>query len=466
MPWRENCTMDERLGFMAGLSGRRTADDGFVRGLRDEPQDGIQVALRYRAEGAVGLRALACSADVRRGLDPAIEAEDGEAARTTRLLEAAKLKAHLRARSLRTNMAGGEQHRGSAQVLWTGAGHRRRRRAKPVTQPFSGGARPNDVWCAASRVVPHPRREALRSADAERRTQPVPPVLRHRARRRARGVEPIFRRAFREYGLPLALRTDNGPPFASTGAGGLSRLAVGSLKLGIRLERIEPGKPQQERTARAHAPHPGAGDLVACGRDAGAAAGALRPLPRGLQRGAPARGARAGASRRALRPGSAPYPDRVPEPWYDADHAVRKVRPNGEIRWRGGYVYVGEAVAGEPVGIAETGNGNWIVRFCDLDLGVIDRKTGKLRRFAAPRPGRGRGRPEQTGKLSPMCRSMMLPMFPVQRQRPPRGWDCTQRLRSCAPLRASREYPTLNPSPEGRENAEPGATDLMTRPRV
>ena len=93
-------------------------------------------------------------------------------------------------------------------------------------------------------------------------------------------------------------------------------------------------------------------------------------------------------------PAARSFPDRVPEPWYDADHAVRRVRPTGEIKWRGGYVYVGEAVAGEPVGISEMENGNWIVRFCDLDLGVIDRKTGN--RFAAPRPGRGRARPEQT----------------------------------------------------------------------
>jgi hypothetical protein len=86
----------------------------------------------------------------------------------------------------------------------------------------------------------------------------------------------------------------------------------------------------------------------------------------------------------------------IPEPWYDADQAVRRVRPTGKIKWRGDLIFVSEAVAGEPAGIAETENGNWIVRFCDLDLGVIDRKTGKLHRFADPRPGRGRARPEQT----------------------------------------------------------------------
>jgi transposase InsO family protein len=58
-------------------------------------------------------------------------------------------------------------------------------------------------------------------------------------------VEKVLDSAFQEFGLPKAMRSDNGPPFASTGAGRLSRLSVWWLKLCIQLERIEPGKPQQ-----------------------------------------------------------------------------------------------------------------------------------------------------------------------------------------------------------------------------
>ncbi len=58
-------------------------------------------------------------------------------------------------------------------------------------------------------------------------------------------VWPVLEAAFREFGLPLRLRSDNGPPFASTGAGRLSRLAVKVIKAGVRPERIAPGKPQQ-----------------------------------------------------------------------------------------------------------------------------------------------------------------------------------------------------------------------------
>jgi len=90
------------------------------------------------------------------------------------------------------------------------------------------------------------------------------------------------------------------------------------------------------------------------------------------------------------------YPTRLEDPWYDADHGVRRVRGSGEIRWGGDLVFISEVLVGEPVGIAETEDGDWIVRFADVDLGVIDRRSKKLRRFTAPRPGRRKA--EQTEK--------------------------------------------------------------------
>jgi hypothetical protein len=65
---------------------------------------------------------------------------------------------------------------------------------------------------------------------------------------------------------------------------------------------------------------------------------------------------------------------------------VRKVRSNGEIRWGGAMIFLSEALIGEPVGIAETEAGDWLIRFADIDLGIIDRRSKKLRRFTASRP--------------------------------------------------------------------------------
>ncbi|XXR73884.1 integrase core domain-containing protein [Sorangium sp. So ce388] len=66
-------------------------------------------------------------------------------------------------------------------------------------------------------------------------------------------VRPHFERAFHEFGLPNRIRSDNGPPFATLGVGGLSALSVSWIKLGVAPERIEPGKPQQNgRHERMH----------------------------------------------------------------------------------------------------------------------------------------------------------------------------------------------------------------------
>jgi hypothetical protein len=78
-----------------------------------------------------------------------------------------------------------------------------------------------------------------------------------------------FERVFREFGVPLRIRSDNGPPFASTGLGGLSALSVWWIKLGILPERIEPGQPQQNgrhermhRTLKAEATIPPQSTLI------------------------------------------------------------------------------------------------------------------------------------------------------------------------------------------------------------
>ncbi len=64
-------------------------------------------------------------------------------------------------------------------------------------------------------------------------------------------------------------------------------------------------------------------------------------------------------------------PPRAEDPWYDADHEVRRVRSNGEIKWKGEFVFIGEALVDELVGIAERETGDYVVRFCDLDIGLI-----------------------------------------------------------------------------------------------
>ena len=255
---------------------------------------------------------------------------------------------------------------------------RRPRYRVPLTQPLVAAQAPNDVWTADFkgwfRTTDGIRCDPLTVLDACSRfvlcCRIVAPT--------DRGVRPWFERTFREYGLPRALRTDNGPPFATTAAAQLSPLAVWWLKLGIQLDRIDPGHPEQngrhERfhlTLQEETTTPPAATPVQQQRRFDRMRGEFN-----IERPHEALGQRPPARVYVASPRS--YPARLEDPWYDATHQVRHVRCNGTIKWQGDSVFVSTALHGEAVGLAETARGDWTVRFMHLELGRIDRQT---RRF-------------------------------------------------------------------------------------
>ena len=129
-----------------------------------------------------------------------------------------------------------------------------KRSAYPGPLPFTNCDRPNAVWCADFkgwfRTGDGQRCGPLTVTDAYSRMLLCCRVL---SRPDYPHVRPAFETAFREYGLPEAIRTDNGPPFASTAVAGLSSLGVWWVKPGIHIERIKPGHPEQNgRHERMH----------------------------------------------------------------------------------------------------------------------------------------------------------------------------------------------------------------------
>ena len=198
-------------------------------------------------------------------------------------------------------------------------------------------------------------------------------------------VRPVFEAAFSEFGLPFAIRSDNGPPFASTGVGGLSRLSVWWIKLGMRPERIDPGQPQQNgrhermhRTLKAETADPPAATLAEqqLSFDRFRAIYNDERPHEALDLATPAAVFR--ASDRA-------YPRALREPGYPSDCAVRRVRSNGVIKWAGDLIFVSEALIGEPVAVEETEDGEWRVRYADISSASSTRAAA----FAA---GKWRGR--------------------------------------------------------------------------
>ena len=198
------------------------------------------------------------------------------------------------------------------------------------------------------------------------------------------GVRCALERVFEEHGLPDAIRSDNGSPFGSTGAGGLSSLSVWWLKLGIEPRYIPPSSPQNN--GRHERMHRTLKDDTACPPAATVKEQQARfdkfRTYYNEQRPHEALGQTPPAGH--WQPSARAYPSRLEDPWYDADHQVRHVRCQGLIKWRGEHVFIGEALAGEIVGLAELENGSHIVRFCGRDLGVVDRSF-RFHRFAPPR---------------------------------------------------------------------------------
>ena len=212
------------------------------------------------------------------------------------------------------------------------------------------------------------------------------------------GVRPWFERAFGEYGLPLAIRCDNGAPFGSRGAGGLTRLSAWWVKLGITPHFIRPASPQENgrhermhRTLKAQTSWPPA-------KDAPEQQVRFDLFRRHYNEERPHEALAQRPPAEVYAPSQRTMPDKVEDPWYDADHQVRRIRSSGEIAWKGELVFVSEALVGELVGIAELESGDHVVRFCDLDVGLIDRH-GRFTRFAPPREER-RDPAAQLAKLS------------------------------------------------------------------
>lgn len=256
---------------------------------------------------------------------------------------------------------------------------RRRKVTHPGGSPLVADA-PNDVW-AADFKGEFPTRSGrmcypLTVTDAHSRfllaCQALPSTQHV-------GAQPVFAALFAAYGLPQAIRTDNGGPFSSPALGGLSRLSVWWIKLGIQHQRITPGAPQENgrhermhRTLKAETTRPPDWDL------------------RGQQERFTAFCAEFNHERphEALAqqtpgsqyvPATRPLPDRLPEPSYSGHFYVRRVSPRGSISFSGRPLFLTEVLAGEAVGLEEIDDGIWSVYFYDVLLGRFHVRDWQLR---------------------------------------------------------------------------------------
>jgi len=262
--------------------------------------------------------------------------------------------------------------------------HARTRRPRAAGTPLGAPAGPNDLWCVDFKGE-------FRLGDG-RLCYPL--TVTDQASRFVLMVEALegtaeapvltaFHRLFQERGLPLAIRSDNGVPFATNSLYGLSRLAVWWLRLGIGIERITPGKPQQNgRHERMHLTlkqqtiRPAAQNSLAQQARFDAFVdefNTLRPHE-ALEMATPAS--------RYL-----PSPRRfagLPEIAYPFHDRALVASESGAISLCGRAVFISKVFGGQKLGLREVDIDVWLVSFMHYDLGYIDLEDCKLQTIDTP----------------------------------------------------------------------------------
>lgn len=192
------------------------------------------------------------------------------------------------------------------------------------------------------------------------------------------GARKVFERVFREFGLPAAIRTDNGVPFATSGIHGLSQLNVWWMRLGIQHQRIRPASPQENgahermhRTLKAEATRP----------------------PKRTRRAQQLEFNRFRTEFNEVRPHKAlggdppaahyipslrPFPNRLPKPEYPRHFLVKRVTNAGTFRLKHKLLFLANPLKQLHIGLEEIDDGIWSIYFGAVLLGRVDEREMKI----------------------------------------------------------------------------------------
>lgn len=380
MPWKVQDVVEQRLRFVMEWRRQEFSLAELCRQYEITRPTGYKWLERYTAEGLAGLRDRSRAPQAHPNQTPEGVEQQVLAVRAQYpLWGARKIRAHLQ----RRGCCGPVPATSTIGLILKEHGltvaRPRRVRAGRGGEGLVEADGPNRVWCADFkgwfRTGDGRRCDPLTISDGYSRY-----LLRCQA---VQGedtlhAKPVFEAAFREYGLPERLRTDNGAPFGSNGDTGLTGLAVWWIQLGIWPERIRPGQPQENgRHERLH--------LTLKQATAAPPAASRREQQRRFDRfrqeyndERPHEALGQVPPAEFYGPSPRAWPRKLPEVSYGPDVAVRWVEPGGRIRWRGQRVFISHALAGEPVGLEQIGEEAWRVSFSFYPLGVAEGERTRL----------------------------------------------------------------------------------------
>lgn len=389
MPWKEELPMDQKTQFVSDYLRDSLSFSELCQRYYISRKTGYKWIDRYEAEGPAGL--------VDRSRCPHSSPDQTPEALRLAILEARRRHPTWGAKKLLKLMARKDPQR-AWPSRWTvceilkreGLVRQRTHRRKPghAGKPTSVITAPNDLWCVDFKGQ-------FKTRDG-RYCYPLTVTDRYSRyllgcqgllSTHTAGAKEVFRHLFKKYGLPAAIRSDNGTPFASTALGRISELSVWWIHLGIRPELIQPGKPQQNgqhermhRTLKAETTHPPAATLAQQQR-------LFNSFSREYNQVRPHEGIEL-QTPTSLYEASTRLLPKVPPPLvYPAHFETRLVSQNSGIRWNNKWVAVSHTCAGLHVGLEQVDHGLWDVYLGPVKLGRlleeslrIEDHLGRLRR--------------------------------------------------------------------------------------
>jgi transposase InsO family protein len=385
MGWKETCAMEERVQFVHQWQEDEWNFAELCREFGVSRKTGYKWLKRYQKDGMDGL---ADQPRARHEHPNAVSVEVERAVLGARSAHPRWGPAKLRAWLQRRQPGVGWPAVSTMGEILRRAGvtvpRKKRLRVPRSPDPLIAAHGPNQVWCADYKGYFHcedgTRCDPLTITDRFSRY-----LMRCQA---VDGLEEkyarlVFEAAFREYGLPQTIRTDNGSPFATVALAGLSELAVWWIQLGIRPERIAPGKPQQNgvhermhRTlleATAQPPE----------RSRARQQRSFDRFRQEFNHERPHEALQMRTPAEVYQHSDRVYPDRLAPVEYGSDRLVRTVGSCGRIRWSGERIFITKALGNEPIGLEGVADGLWRLWYSFHPIGWLDERIMQVQELNA-----------------------------------------------------------------------------------
>jgi transposase InsO family protein len=374
MPWKETDVLEERTRFVLDHDSEQYTMAELCRTYGIARKTGYQWVKRYEEEGLGGLP------DRRYGAEH--HPNQTDAGIEEQIVQLKYAHPSWGAKKLR-----GRLWTADKEVVWPSVStfgeilrrkglstpQRKRLRVPLYSQPFQKVEAANQLWCADFKgwflTGKGERVDPLTMTDAHSRY-----LLRcqHVEKTDTEHVRAIFAAAFREYGLPETIRTDNGAPFASRSIAGISRLSIDWMKLGIQPERIKPGHPEQNgrhermhRTLKAETAKPPSVNRRAQQK-------AFDRFRQQFNQERPHEALEQKTPASCYQSSPRLYPDRLPQPEYDSNMKPKRVYPDGSFFWKGTQIFISKCLSGEFIGMEPLDDRYWKVNFALFPLARFD----------------------------------------------------------------------------------------------